>query len=91
MRRLAVLPLLAAACIIGEDPVEELNPKRLTDQSGAVFGWDCTQYTGCEVRRISGSAPLPACDRDYDPWYGYSWSRFISIDGACVIPGGYGA
>ena len=91
MRRLAVLPLLAAACIIGEDPVEELNPKRLTDQSGAVFAWDCTQYTGCEVRRISGSAPLPACDRDYDPWYGYSWSRFISIDGACVIPGGYGA
>jgi hypothetical protein len=90
MRRLAVLPLFAAACIIGEDPVEEVNPKRLTDQSGAVFGWDCTQYTGCEVRRISGSAPLPSCEGDDRAWYGYSWSRFISIDGACVDPRGYG-
>jgi len=83
MRRLAALSLVSVACIIGEDPVEELNPERLTDQSGGVFAWDCTQYTGCELHRIDGSPPLPACASHERPGYGYSWSRLISLDGAC--------
>lgn len=83
MRRLAALSLLTVACIVGEDTTDELNPDRLTDQSGAVFAWDCSDYSGCELRRIDGSPPLPDCD-GLRPWFGYSWYRFLSIDGACV-------
>lgn len=83
-RPLACLALVAAGCVLAEDPVQEVNPSRITDQSGAVFAWDCSAHSGCDVRRIAGSAPLPKCGRGETPWFGYSWSRFLSIDGGCL-------
>jgi hypothetical protein len=53
-RRLAPLLLLASACL-DEDPY----PSALTDQSGAVFAWECSEDR-CSVTRREDSPTLAA-------------------------------
>lgn len=85
-RRLATLLLAIAAC--GDEGSG--NPDQLTDQSGAVFGWDCDE-TRCRLSRIGDQPPLPDCN-SLRPAYSYTWGRFVGISAVCAFDdGGWGS
>lgn len=79
-RAAALLVLTVAAC--GDDP-SPANPTELTDQSGAVFGWDCDDER-CALTRLDESPEAPDCGPILTPGYSYSWGHFMEITAVCA-------
>jgi hypothetical protein len=48
----------------------ERNPATLTDQSGAEFGWECSdEEQQCWLTPVEGSPAAPECEVDETPLY----------------------
>jgi len=77
------LLLFVAGCLASDTKREQVaNPSRLTDSSGAEFGWVCDAFGDCEIE-AEPVAPEPPCGAEQTPGYGFVASRFVSIVGAC--------
>ncbi|MBZ5714562.1 hypothetical protein [Nannocystis pusilla] len=82
------LVVLAPACA-GED--QPLNPSTITDQSGAVFGWECDDDLRCRVTRLDESPPAPVddCGPVLTPTFSYSWGHMIELSAVCADDEGW--
>lgn len=86
----AVLSLaLLAAC--GEEDGAPVQPATLTDQSGAVFGWECDDDMQCRLSLLEDSPPLPVdeCGPKLKPAYSYSWGHMIELSAVCADSEGW--
>jgi hypothetical protein len=62
------------------------QPPKIRDQSGAEFGWSCTEGGHCEVQWVQTlRPPLPECGAGTIPTYGHLWFRFIEVTAACAL------
>jgi hypothetical protein len=82
------LTLVLAACGDEGAPVQ---PSVLTDQSGAVFGWECDDDMRCRVSLLDESPPLPVdeCGPKLEPAYSYSWGHMIELSAVCADSEGW--
>lgn len=91
MRTATVLLSLALVAACGEENSAPVQPEVLTDQSGAVFGWECDDDDVCRLSLLEDSPPLPVdeCGPKLEPAYSYSWGDMIELSAVCADSEGW--
>ncbi|MDC0717208.1 hypothetical protein [Nannocystis bainbridge] len=87
----AVLSLTLLAACGGDDDEPFVQPEVLTDQSGAVFGWECDEAMKCRLSRLEDSPPAPVedCGPELEPTFSYSWGHLIELSAVCADSKGW--